>query len=218
VKALLALAAVTLTLTARGAVTLFQVETFETLGGWTSGSPNPNPPVVFPDSGPLGAGDESLRLTANGNSGAGGKLVTYNRTTWTGDYSSEGITAIAVDLRNLGSNPLFIRLAFTGPGGWWVTAAVTVPAFAGWGEATFDIQPSALQAVSEATNAVTTMAGVMEMRILHSSPADHQGATVSGGLLIDNLTAVPEPSALVLLSMAPLLMRRKRRFAKTAIS
>jgi hypothetical protein len=201
---------------ALGAVTLFQTENFNTLGGWTSGSPNPNPPSILADSGPLGGGDSSLRVIANGG-GAGGRLVTFNRTTWTGDFSGEGIDAIAMDLRNLGNSSLSIRIAFNGPGGWWITAAESVPAFAGWGNHLFDIRASALVASAGGSNAAATLANVTEMRILHSPDPDHTGVILSSTMLVDNVTAVPEPSALLLLAGSPLLLKRKRRFAKNAI-
>ena len=200
---------------ASGAVTLFQTENFDTLGGWTSGDPNPNPPSILADSGPLGGGDSALRVLANGGM-AGGRLVTFNSTNWTGNFSSEGIVSIAMDLRNLGTSALSVRIAFNGPGGWWVTAAASVPAFAGWGNHTFNIQPSALTA-SGGTNAAATLAGVTEMRILHSPTPSHTGTTLSSTMLVDNVTAVPEPSALGLLAFSPLFLKRKRRFAKNQI-
>ncbi|MCW1923479.1 hypothetical protein OKA05_13020 [Luteolibacter arcticus] len=201
---------------APAAVTLFQTDNFDALGGWTSGGPNPNPPVIFADSGPLGGGDSSLRVTANGG-GAGGRLVTFNRTTWTGDFTGEGVTTIMADLRNLGTSSLSVRIAFNGPGGWWITAAESVPASAPWGNFDFDIRAVSLVASDSGTNAVATLANVTEMRILHSPDPDHTGVALSSSMLIDNITAVPEPSALILLAWSPLLLKRKRRFAKNAI-
>lgn len=202
---------------ALGAVTLLQTENFNTLGGWASGSPNPNPPSILADSGPLGGGDSALRVIANGG-GAGGRLVTFNRTTtWTGDFSGEGVDAIAADLRNLGTSSLSVRIAFNGPGGWWITAAESVPAFAGWGSHLFDIRATSLVASDGATSAAATLADVTEMRILHAPNPDHTGVALSSTMLIDNVTAVPEPSALILLAWSPLLLKRKRRFAKNAI-
>lgn len=199
-----------------GAVTLFQTDNFDSLNGWTSGSPNPNPPSILADSGPSGGGDSALRVLANGG-GAGGRLVTFNRSTWVGDFSGEGITSITMDLRNLGTSSLSVRIAFNGPGGWWITAAESVPAFAGWGNHAFNIQASALVASDGGTNAAATLAGVTEMRILHSPNPDHTGAALSGTMLVDNVTAVPEPSALILLACSPLFLKRKRRFAKITI-
>ena len=199
-----------------GAVTLFQSENFNSLGGWTSGGPNPNPPSILADSGPLGGGDSALRVIANSGQ-AGGRLVTFNRTTWTGDFAGEGVVTITADLRNLGTSSLSVRIAFNGPGGWWITAAESIPAFAGWSNHDFDIQASALVASAGGNNAAATLANVTEMRILHSPDPDHTGVTLSSTMLIDNVTAVPEPSALILLAWCPLFLKRKRRFAKNAI-
>jgi hypothetical protein len=201
---------------AHGAITLFQTENFNSLGGWTSGNPNPNPPALLADSGPLGGGDTALRVLANGG-GAGGRLVTFNRTTWTGDFTSAGVITITADLRNLGTSALSVRIAFNGPGGWWITAAESVPAFAGWSSHDFDIRASALVASEGGSSAIATLADVTEMRILHSPDPDHTGVALSSTMLLDNVTAVPEPSALVLLAWSPLLLKRKRRFAKNQI-
>ena len=209
---LIALLLSTMSLASRAAVTLYQTESFNTFGGWTSGNPNPVPPVLQPDSGPSGSGDSALRITANGSSsGPGGKLVVFNRTSWTGDYTTAGIVSIAADLRNLGNTNLSVRLAFNGPGGWFVTGIAPVARFGGWSSADFDLRPSALTAVSGGTNAAATLAGVTEMRILHSSAADHQGAIVSGILLVDKLRAVPEPSALGLLAGSLLIFLKRKR-------
>jgi hypothetical protein len=209
---LIALLIASTSLASRAAVTLYQTESFDTLGGWTSGNPNPVPPVIQPDAGPSGSGDSALRITANGSSsGPGGKLVVFNRTTWTGDYTAAGIVSIAADLRNLGNTNLAVRLAFNGPGGWFVTAIAPAPRFDGWSSADFDLRPAALTAVSGGTNAAATLASVTEMRILHSSAADHQGAVVSGILLVDNLSAVPEPSAIGLLAGSLLVFLKRKR-------
>lgn len=199
-----------------GAITLFQTENFSTLGGWTSGNQNPNPPALLADSGPLGGGDTALRVLANGGQ-AGGRLVTFNRTNWTGDFTSEGVITITADLRNLGTSTLSVRIAFNGPGGWWITAAESIPAFTGWSNRDFDIQASALTASEGGSSAAATLAEVTEMRILHSPDPDHTGVTLSSTMLVDNITAVPEPSALVLFAWTSLFLKRKRRFAKNQI-
>lgn len=204
------------TITADAAVTLYQVETFLDFGGWGSGSPNPNPPQLLANSGPLGSGDFSLKITANGGSGAGGKLLAYNQSAWTGDYSGQGITSIAASLRNTGSTSLSIRFAFDGPGGWFVTTAAPVAAFAGWSLKVFDINPSSLLSAG-GTDASLTMGAVTEIRVLHSNSVDYKGAQLSGSFLVDNIQAAPEPNSCMLLTLAgPLLFLRERRFKPSA--
>jgi hypothetical protein len=196
---------------ANSAVTLNQIETFATLGGWGSGGgANPNPPTILTDSGPLGIGDSSLKVTANGGGGAGSRLVALNTSAWAGDYSGQGIVSLAASLRNLGSTPLSIRVAFNGLGGRFVTDAVLVAAFAGWVQHVFDIRPVSLLSTG-GSDAAATMASVSEARILHSSTVDYKGADVSSSFLVDNLQAIPEPhSSMLLLLAGPLLCFRKR--------
>lgn len=176
---------------------LNQLEDFSGTHEWATGVPNPNPPVIQPDAGPLGSGDNVLRVSSNGGSSAGGRLVVYNETLWTGDYTTAGILSLAADLRNMGTNTLSMRVAVNGPGGWFVTAASPVTAFSGWSSRVFDIRPSALVSAGGG-NAAATMAAVSELRILHSSVVDYRGARVSSGFMVDNVRAIPEPSGVMI--------------------
>ncbi len=190
-----------LPLSSKAAVTLGQTEDFSGIHGWDSGSPNPFPPQVVPDSGPLGAGDSALRITSNGGTGPGGRLIVFNETLWTGDYPAAGILAIAADLRNGGSTPLSIRLAVNGAGGWFVTSVAPVAAFSGWVNQVFDLRPSALTSAG-GLDAAATLSAVSELRVLHSAAVDFRGARVSSSLLLDNLRAVPEPSGVLIVALA----------------
>ncbi len=193
-----------------GAISLNQLEQFSNLNGWTSGGPNPNPPSILADSGPLGVGDNALKITSNGGSGAGGKLIAFNQSTWNGDYVGSGILEIAASLRNGGATPLSIRLAFNGSGGWFVTAAAPISAFSGWSNVAFDVRPNSLINAG-GTNASSTMLGVTELRILHSFTPTQIGAQVSSTLLVDNLRAVPEPSSAVFFAITPVFLLRRKR-------
>ena len=192
------------------AVTLNQIETFSGTADWTSGNPNPNPPVIQADSGPLGAGDSALRVTSNGGSGAGGKLLVFNESAWTGDYVGAGVVQLALDLRNGGTTTLQVRLAFNGPGGWFVTPGNPVPAFSGWNHLLIDIRPASLVSAG-GSNAANTMGGVTELRVLHATAVDFKGAAVSGSFLLDNVQAVPEPGSASLLALAGCLLARRQR-------
>lgn len=192
------------------AVTLNQIETFSGSHAWSSGNPNPNPPVIQTDSGPLGAGDNALRVTSNGGSGAGGKLLVFNESAWTGDYVGAGVVKLALDLRNGGTTTLQVRLAFNGPGGWFVTPSNPVLAFSGWNHLLFDIRPVSLVSAG-GSNAANTMGGVTELRVLHASAVDFKGAAVSGSFLLDNVQAVPEPGSASWLALAGGLLARRRR-------
>jgi hypothetical protein len=190
-----------LVLPLRAAVMLGLFETFSGTHDWTGGDPNPNPPVTVPDSGPLGGGDSSLRVTSNGGSGPGGKLVVFNNSLWTGNYNAAGITGIAADLRNTGANTLSFRLAFNGPGGWFVTPATHVAPFTGWVRREFEIRPPSLVGVG-GSDAAATLAAVRELRIVHSSAADFRGAQMTGSFMVDGIQAIPEPSAWLFAAMA----------------
>ncbi len=195
------LVAASFTLSLEAAIMLHQVEDFSRAHDWSGGSPNPNPPVVVPDAGPLGGGDYALRVTSNGGGGPGGKLLFFNTSSWTGNYTAAGITGIAADMRNTGTNTLLFRLAFNGPGGWFVTPASPVAAFTGWVHLEFDIRPSSLLNV-EGSDPAATMAAVNQVRILHSSQVDFRGAQVSGSFMVDDIEAVPEPSVWMIAAMA----------------
>ncbi len=192
------------------AIVLNQIETFSAQNGWQSGSPNPNPPVLAANAGPLGTGDSALRVTSNGGTGAGSRLVVFNTTAWTGDYLSAGILTLAMDLRNSGSTSLSLRVALDGPGGKFVSAPTVINAFSGWVSAVFSIKASSLISAS-GTDAAATLADVTELRILHSSTVDYRGAQISSGFQVDNIQAIPEPTttALIYLVGAMFLFRKR---------
>jgi hypothetical protein len=196
--------------TVRGAVTLGQIETFSGTHDWTSGTPNPNPPTLLADSGPLGTGDTSLRITSNGGSGPGGRLLVFNETAWTGDYTDQGIVALAMNLRNGGTTQLSMRVALNGPGGWFVTAAAPIVAFSGWNHRVFPIDPSSL-IPSGGTSAALTLGGVTEIRVLHNSAIDHRGAQLSSSFQVDNIQAVPEAGIPILVLLSNCLLLRRIR-------
>lgn len=161
-----------------------------TTQGWTSGSPNPHPPVNMPDGGPAGAGDRFLLVTSTGGSGAGSRLVTFNGTQWSGDYVAAGITVISMHLNNLGSADLTMRLWLEGPGGNFVTsAAVTVPAGSGWQTAVFSVEPDDL--VGDGAEA--TLQAVRLLRLFHSPAPGFPGPALVAQLGVDNVTAAPTP-------------------------
>jgi len=200
-----------------GAVSIGQSDTFEggLTAGWSSGAANPSPPATVPDGGPAGAGDPYLLITATGTPGPGGKLVAISGAQWAGDYTSAGLTGIAIDLNNLGPSTLELRLFIEGPPGFAAlsTAGVAVPAGSGWMHMIFPLALDALTGPAEAA-----LAGVVQFRLYHSSGASFPGPEIAAQLGVDNITAVPEPGTGAMLAAGLVLLaaaagRRLRRQA-----
>ena len=195
--------------------TLFQVNDFQNgqVSGWTNGGGAPDP-VNVTTGGPAGAGDRFLRVTAVGGFGAGSRLVTLNNNQrWTGNYNTDRVDAITMDLKNFGTTPLSMRIAFEGPGSTWfaTTTPFTLPADNAWHPARFDLTTSALTRAQGSATLANALASVGELRILHSPTPDFRAAVISSSFGVDNIRAVPEPAsgAAAVALLVPLLRRRR---------
>lgn len=164
-------------------------------------------PTNIPTGGPGGQDDNFLQLTSLGVNGPGGRLVALNLDSrWTGDYLTSGVNALTVDVNNLGSTDLFLRLLFEHAAGGpptdvaFSTNSVTVAAGSGWTPVTFLIRPGDLTAATGSVEAALSDTSVL--RIFHSPSAQFPGPAVAAVLGVDNITAaaVPEPGSLVLLA------------------
>jgi hypothetical protein len=205
------------------AIVLGQFDDFQdgTTMGWETG---PFAPGIMNIStgGPAGAGDRYIRVSADG-SGAGGRLVAFNFTTWTGNYIAAGVTAISVSLNNFSAVNLAIRFAFhseitqTSPG--YLSQAMILPANSGWMNFTISLAPGSLTAVNAPTAYNTFFTNVAWTRIIHApGTGSLNGQPVVGQLGIDNVHAIPEPTTTALaigglLALAAGFVRRKRRTA-----
>ena len=187
-----------------------QVDNFEdgTTQGWVVGlglgASHPSPPINVATGGPLGADDNYLRLTAVGGAGAGNRLTVINIDQWSGDYTAAGISAISMDLRNLGTTDLNIRLYVEDPiGGPPTDAAVTgpvlLPSGGDWTHAEFLIDSFSLTGLQG--NVDTLLTNVTSLRIFHSPLAVFPGPPIIAQLGVDNITAVPEPCSECLWSL-----------------
>ena len=206
------------------AIVFGQLDAFQdgTTQGWETGQFAP-PVTNIATGGPAGAGDRYIRLTADG-AGAGGRLVGFNYTTWTGNYIAAGVTAISIDLLNLGAVTLSIRFAFQseiaqgGPG--YLTQAMVLAPGSGWQRFTISIAPGSVTAVNGPTPYSTFFTNVAWTRIIHATgTSDLNGDFVTAQLGIDNIHAVPEPTTTALagsgvLAVAFALVRRKKRTAR----
>lgn len=224
------LAAFLLQPTTASAVGVGQVDTFQdgSVGGWIiNGAGIGTPPLAalpknVAGGGPAGAADRFLQLTALGGAGAGSRLSAINATQWGGDYTAAGVGAIAMDLNNFGMTDLSLRLLFENPtlapptDLAFSTVPVVIPANSGWLRAVFPVAASDLTpGLGSAAAALSTATAI---RIFHNRAAAFPGPPngpppVVAILGVDNVTAVPEPSALasVCLGLAGLLLRRGRK-------
>jgi hypothetical protein len=192
---------------------LGQVDTFEGgPEGWHTGGPmvpvSPIPTVT--GGGPAGAGDDYLLLSSTGNQGPGGRLVGINVTQWAGNYFTNGVNAITMNLNNLGQTDLVIRLLLAappfgmfGPENLAITDGVELSAQGGWTTHTFSIRPSDLTVLAGTANA--TLAGAFELRIFHNPDPEFPGPPsgiprINAQLGVDNVRAavIPEPSTVYL--------------------
>jgi Secretion system C-terminal sorting domain len=182
-------AAVNLLTAAVYAITPNQVDNFQdgTTQNWTSGSLNPSQPTVLP-GGFGGASDNFLRATSNGSITAGGKLVFFNISQWSGNYITANIVNISIRVRNSGTSQLQLRLAFNGTAGWFISInPVNLPPDGVWKLISFPINPADLTGTGDAN---VTLSGVTAFRILHNSTANFTGEPVVGQLDVDDITAV----------------------------
>ena len=203
------------------AIVVGQIDDFEdgTLQNWANGGAGAPPVLNIDTGGPAGANDNFMQVTADG-AGAGRFLTVFNRSQWLGDYIGAGVTAIEMDLRNLGSVSLTIRLGFkdaAGPGGvGYLSSGFTLAAGSDWQHVVFPINPASMTAIGGPDAFNTFFASdLQEMRIINEAGTSNlTGDSVTGQLGVDNIHAVPEPSA-VLLTVAGMLAfavaRRKRK-------
>ena len=188
------------------AIIFGQIDDFEdgTLQNWANGGEVGAPPVLNIDTGgPAGVGDNFMEVAAVG-SGPGQFLTVFNRSQWLGNYLATGVTAIEMDLRNLGKVDLTIRLGFKdaaepGASGY-VSQGFTLAPGGDWQHVIFLINPATMTAVGSPEAFNTFFAdGIQETRIINEMGTDSlNGDAVTGQLGVDNIHAVPEPSAIVL--------------------
>lgn len=165
--------------------------------GWSSGSANPHPPAAVAGDGPEGGADDYLSMRANGSGAAGGKLVSFAGPQWLGDYTAGNVTGIRLQARNFGPTDLALHFMFRGAGNIaaYTTASAQISAGSGWTTLFFDLRPAAL------SGNVAALSSVSEVRFYHD-PAPSLFTVppnVTATLGIDNVTAVSEPGAWLLL-------------------
>jgi hypothetical protein len=209
--------AVVLSATSAFGVVIGQVDTFQDgLDNWQGGVGGFS---VAPTGGPAGAGDQYLQLSS-GASPLPPRLVGFNDSQWLGNFTAAGVTAVAMDLLNTGTTPLTMRVAIregtsgsTTPG--YATSnadAFILPADGQWHHAVFDLDAASLTGFNSPQPLATDLANVKDFRILESAAPSGVGDMVTAQVGVDNVTAVPEPSALALIAIAAaFILPRARR-------
>ncbi|WP_418638469.1 T9SS type A sorting domain-containing protein [Winogradskyella sp.] len=181
-------------------VALNQVDDFEdyTMGNWTKNSSIPNENIY--NGGPLGDDDNFLRVTSSG-SGSDLELMTKNTAQWQGNYYQGNLSSrvkyISMDVRNSGSNVIFLRLSFQTDYGLIyrcsTTNAIAVLPNEGWKRISFSILEENITALSDTFNYAVTFGsgsqGVEEMRILHNAVPSWESEPIDAILDIDNIMA-----------------------------
>jgi len=191
-----------------------QIDNFQdsTTQNWVANGLNPVPPTNIATGGPAGAGDRYLQINTTGSaSGPGSRLAAFNLNQWVGDYSTNGVAAISVDLRNFNvPTPLSVRLAFKQGSGNSVPAYLSQPFSLAndgqWHNAVFPLLPGQFTALNSPGSFAQVMNGTFsEFWIIHTVGAELFGDStvpIAAQLGIDNITAVPEPTSMALLGLA----------------
>jgi hypothetical protein len=185
-----------------------QIDNFQdgTLRNWSNG-PNPDP-VNIPNGGPGGLGDRFLEV-ASGTLGGGPRSIVFNRSQWTGNYLAAGVTAVEMDLANLGTSTLTMRFAMrSGQGtqttpGYVSNTPLILPPDGVWRHVVFQLDAVHLTPINSPTPLPTFMASVAEARILDAASPSLIGDAGNFLFGVDNIhafaLAVPEPATWVLL-------------------
>jgi hypothetical protein len=198
IAVLLAIYFLTYPVIAVDAITINQIDEFNTdtqnwrIGKWS----HPSPPQRIPSGGPDGAEDSYLELSSTGAGNAGSKLVVFNTSQWTGNWTGEGVNTIEMDLNNFGATDLVMRLSIDGSGGRFsLQEGIALSAGSGWQHAVFNVRADDFVAVG-GTNIDDTLANVSVLRLLHNSAPGWRGIPVEATLGVDNITAYPESFSL----------------------
>ena len=189
------------------AISAGQSDDFEdgTTQGW--GDPAGNS-VNIASGGPAGVNDNYMQVSS-GSFGGSARLITFNRSQWTGNYLAAGVTGLTVDLLNSGPSLIPIRIAIregtggAGTPGYSSTTAFSLPADGQWHTAFFSLAAGSLTPINSPQPLATDLANVAEFRLLSSAAPATIGDSISGQFGVDNITTVvPEPSSVVLIALA----------------
>jgi hypothetical protein len=217
--------------TAAFGIALGQADDFQAggLANWSSGGGTAQ--TVVPNGGPTGAGDMYMQLTSSATASA--RLLGLNASQWTGDFLDSGVTAVAMDLLNLSTIPLSMRIGIReGTGnastpGYVTTTAFSLPADNLWHHAVFPLNTASLTGINSPAALSADLLNVKEFRLLDASTPTLIGDPFStfpnsiGSFGVDNITAVPEPNSVVLLALGTTIAAtqlKRQRHGKSTLS
>lgn len=164
--------------------------------------------------GPLGASDLFLNVHSSATGGGNGSKVSSHNSElrWTGDYVAAAVSAIEVDMRNLGATTLNMRLVMFGSGSRWTsTTGFTLAPNSGWQHLTFPISQAALTRVLGGNTYNDSLTTINQIMFRHDGGTPSSGGeAISGTLGMDNITAVPAPGCVPLLGVLGLALARRR--------
>ncbi|MBM4022287.1 MAG: hypothetical protein FJ284_08615 [Planctomycetes bacterium] len=210
---------------ARADISLLSLDTFAaTNEGWKIGGAGIQPTQV---SQPGSDGQTGYLSHLSDGGTANGKWLMWNDgARWQGNYPSAGVTGISLAANvSAGSSPVSMRIAFDGPGGWFYSSPLSVGT--GWNLYSFPLAQSGFTHVSASGGTASfgdTMAAVTRFEVLSGAGAVSyraggdivQAGTSTNTILLDDISAVPEPASPVLATAglavgAAGLVRRWRR-------
>ncbi len=198
------------------AVVVGQTDTFTSdIQNWGGGAS----PTWISTGGPAGAGDGFLQVTGHGGGGPGSKVAVLNSNQWSGNYSLLGAApVISVDMKNLGSTALIMRLILMtgGTSTQWVSqSSANLAVGSAWQHFTFTLSSSQFNEVetgSPATSFADTLANMSQIMFRHHPDATAtDGVAIVGSVGIDNVHVTPEPASFLALGLGVLAVMRRRK-------
>ena len=205
-------------------ITLGQIDTFQdgTTQNWTNGGAAD--PINVSTGGPAGSGDRFLEIQS-GSFGGGSRLISFNNNQWLGNYIAAGVNKITLDLKDLSTQPLSIRVALrstagnSGTPGYVSTTPVSLTNDGLWHHVSFLIDGADLTAINGPAPLASFLTSVGDFRLLSSSSPSLVGDSLSGQFGVDNIqaVAVPDPSSAMALSLGAAGLVRIRAAGAGAI-
>lgn len=205
------------------ALTLGQIDDFQdgTAQDWRIGV---GPISNIANGGPAGAGDHYIQYASLGGGGPQSRMVILNTSQWLGNYTAAGITAIAMDLNNLSSQSLSMRLAFffDSSDGYVSTTPFSLSANSGWQHATFALNAANFTTIGSPGDFNTFLSDFDgQLRVLSSTSPSLLGDSIAATLGVDNVQAIPEPGTFVMAGigiLALIYLRRGQRSENRVIN